>query len=355
MVDFKKLVLEAIAAPSPLIDFYNDSTSFPKIKAKIKQFFGYDQFPPDTIFGPLEYAFTRTTATQLENYARFFPVIDLMFFITEKEIKGTNITGADILKTGKHKIDPSKINVYDQAFASNFDAHVSGGNPFFDYIPQSTIGGTIHLTISKKLSKMVVGQLALENFDQFSIKRALYGLLEGHRKLKLSIFQGKNTPPSSIKFVDDILLNPNKFAGGKTEIPDQFKSLYNSVSVKEIISIAVTANKLFETELTRFNINNPKTTFDNFISNEPLDNNQKFIIQSTPKGYNGVLSKPADPKPGKGGYTIANIKQLNTPQSRELIKELEDLGNYIREGEPVDWSGVLSGATQVAKGLSLGT
>lgn len=355
MVDFKKLVLEAIATPSPLINFYNDPTFFLNTKAKIKQHFGDDQFPADTIFGPLEYAFTRTTATQLESNARFFPVVDLMFFITEKEIKGTNITGADILRTGKHKIDPSQIQAYDRAFASNFDAHVSGNNPFFDYVPQSTIGRTIHLTISKKLSKMVVGQLALENFDQFSIKRALYGLLEGHRKLKLSIFQGKTVPPSSIKFIDDILLNPNKFAGGRIQIPDEFKSLYNNVSVKEIIDIAVTANKLFETELTRFNITNPKTTLENFISNEPLDNNQKFNIQSTPKGYSGILLKPADPKPGKGGYIIANIKQLNTPQSRELIKELENLGNYIREGEPIDWSGVLSGATQVAKGLSLGT
>lgn len=356
MVDFKKLVESLLCEASVggiLTDIYKDPNSFALSKAKMDQHFNINQFPPESPFLSLVHNnFVRATAGNLENYARYFPVIDLLLYAAESKLIGTG-KGADFLNNTL-SVNGSQIDDIDQDFASKFDASVTGGNPFFDYIPLSSKGGQAHLIISKSLSKMVIGRLALENFYDFSIKRAIYGLLEGHRKLKLSIFRGKDQTPSSIKYVDDILLNPNKYAAGKTQIPAQFKALYDNVSVKELVSIAVTATKLFNSEATRLSVTHPKTTLDNFISNEPLDKDKKFVFVNEPPSTSptNIL---ADPTPGENGYTIANIKKLNTPQSRELIKELEEFGNYIKEGEPKDWAGAISGATQVAKGLSLGT
>lgn len=60
----------------------------------------------------------------------------------------------------------------------------------------------------------------------------------------------------------------------------------------------------------------------------------------------------------EGGYNIKNIDsqaKSGNEAAQELINTLKQFGDYIQEGEPTDWAGAISGATQVAKGLSLGT
>ena len=58
------------------------------------------------------------------------------------------------------------------------------------------------------------------------------------------------------------------------------------------------------------------------------------------------------------GYNIKHIMSLTDDSAKDLVNKLKQLGDYIAEKEPPDWlgkiSGALSGAAQVAKGLSLG-
>ena len=64
------------------------------------------------------------------------------------------------------------------------------------------------------------------------------------------------------------------------------------------------------------------------------------------------------PELPKEGYDIKHIMSLTEDSAKDLINKLKQLGDYIAEKEPPDWlgkiSGALSGATQIAKGLSLG-
>jgi hypothetical protein len=70
--------------------------------------------------------------------------------------------------------------------------------------------------------------------------------------------------------------------------------------------------------------------------------------------------KPFEKQEGQFVYDLASLKnyQNEIPQVANLYNQLMNLANYIQKEGSVDWmdkiSGGLSGATQIAKGLSLG-
>ena len=357
MLDFRNLVLEALSGAHSLEAWYSDSTEFPKFRQKLKDTFKIDtnSFPKSTPFFTLiKDAFTRDTAVKIQGYASVYPIIDFLYYIAEHEGAKKGKTGTDIFDP-KTTLDKATIDSYDTDYSSKFGASVTGGNPFFDFNPLSGKGASLHLTIARSLSKNAVGQLGLANFDELGIKQAIYGILAGHKKLRSATI-GNKTIPSAVKYIDSVLNNPQQYGGGKTQIPNEFAEIYDNVSINELISISIAAHKFFESELTRFNLSNPVTTFYQFISNEPLDDKKLFNFLWTSKGLAKPAVRPAESAPGKGdpgqgGYTIANIKSINTTQSKELIQELEGMANFVRSGEPKTKRDIAGGLSSAAGGM----
>ncbi len=356
MVDFRNLVLEALASGDYSLEtWYSDPDSFPQVRQKLKDAFGIDKFPNSTpFFTLLKDAFTRDTAAKIQGYANVYPIIDFLFYIAEKEGRAKKMSGTDVFDP-KTTLNDKTISIYDAEYSSKFDASVTGGNPFYDFNPLSGKGTSLHSTIARSLSKNIIGELGLSNFDGLSIKQAIYGILAGHKKLRSATI-GNKSIPSAVKYIDSVLNNPQQYGGGKTQIPREFAQIYDNVSVNELISISIAAHKFFESELTRFKVSNPTTTFYQFISNEPLDNKKLFNFMWTSKGLAKPVARPAESAPGKndpgqGGYTIANIKRLNTAQSKELIKELEGMANFVRAGEPKTKKDIVGGLQSAASGM----
>lgn len=356
MVNFEKLVLEALTGQHSLEEWYTDSTEFPQFRQKVKQHFNLDtnNFPkPTPFFTLIKDAYTRDTAVKIQSYASIYPIIDFLYYIAEHEGARQNKSGTDVFDS-KFKIDQQTIETYDKEYSSKFDSSVTGSNPFFDFTPMSGKGASLHLTIARSLSKNIVGQLGLANFDGLSTKQAIYGILAGHKKLRSATINNKNIP-SAVKYIDSVLVNPQQYGGGKTQIPNEFKEIYDSVSINELISLSVIAHKFFDSELTRFNITNPVTSFYDFISNSDLDDKKIFNFKWTSKGLAQPAERPAETAPGKGdpgigGYIISNIKRLNTTQSKDLIKELENMANFVRSGEPKSKKDIIGAVNVLAQG-----
>jgi len=358
-MDFRNLVLEALVGKNSLVNWYKDAGSFPSVRQKLKSSFGID-FPDnvDPFFSALKDAYTRTTAEKLLGYTDVYPLVDFLFYIAEQKGSSTSGSGTEVFDN-KPTLEEQDIKKYDADYSKLMDKKITGGNPFFNFTPISGKASILHITLAKHLSQNYIGQLSLANFDNLGIKQAIYGILAGHKKLRSSVLKNKNIP-SAVKYIDSVLVNPRQYAGGKTNIPREFKEIYDNVSINELISISTVAQNLFQSELTRFKITNPITTFYQFITNEPLDDKKIFNFYWTARGLTQPTARPAESAPGKGdpgqgGYTIANIKKLNTPQSKELIQKLEAMANFVRSGElksKKDITGALNSAAGVMRSLA---
>ena len=235
----------------------------------------------------------------------------------------------------------------------DFDKRVTtttNAHPLDDYKTLSAKASSLQPVLKKALKQKVVGEIALTNFDKDGIKQAIYGILEARKKSKLAVFNGTKSVANATSFVNDILLNPQKYAGGQTEIPYEFKLIYDGACVKTLITISTICTSFLESEMVRLAVPIPtSTTLDDFISNEPL-NGTYFEFTTTPPARGFQF-------PENGGYIISNIKKIKTKHSTDLITKLEEFANHVREGEKpekTDWVGAVKGATRIAKGLSFG-
>lgn len=355
MLDFKKLVLEALSS-SALSAFYKDTGELTKLRTFLEKKFNINTWPDsNSLFPILHDTMIRTRAESLIRFADIFPLLDFIWYFVIKNPKNN--------KSGEVLIDgPSLCKDFDTTIVNNVvdnfikDCDDANGkattinlDPLFGYIPLSPTANIIQRPLEKKVSNNAIGKLSLETYNDSSIRKAFYGLLEARKKIRKSIIDPSKIPNSN-KFVDGILTDPKAYTG-LTEVPGEVRSLYDNVTSRTIVELAIVMHEFFQSELIKFAIKNPKFTFDQFISNTPLDAKGSYILTNQPTGLASPVSKPADPLPGPGGYTIANIKKINTPQSKELITELEDFATYISEGEP---SNKLGGAVSIAKALSFG-
>lgn len=356
MIDFQKLVLEAIASPAPLYQYYKDVAELTTIRTFLEQKFNITSpWPaPEGIFPNLASISSRGGVESLIRVADSFPLFDFIWYTAEQE-NPRNVSGVLSTTSAAINIDSAKINQYETSFKTSCESFNPGTSldPIFGYKPISGAGNRNLRVLEKKIANNAIGKLSLATYNGFSIRKSFYGLLEARKKTRKAVLKTANIPESN-KFIDGILTNPAAYTNLK-QIPKEISKLYTISSTNIIIEIAIAMHEFFDAELVRFNIKNPKITFDDFISNKPLDSTNNYNIINQPSGLTSPVNKPAEPLPGKGGYIITNIRKVNTPSSKNLIEELEKFANYISDGESTDWSEKLGAATQIAQAGMLGT
>lgn len=363
MIDFEGLVTECILnealALAPFSEYFKTPTELSNIRTDFNAKFGITTWPqPTTLFPILQDAFVRTRAEALIPFADQFPLIDFVWYVAEKE-------GADVLDLSGVNIEQAVMTGHASNFKVACDTNNPGTNlhPLFGYVPSSAKATAYQRPLQKKISNTQIGRMNLAQFDNFSIKKALYGILEIRKKIRQSVIKNKQIP-DSIKWVDSILNKPEMYSG-RIQIPNEFKVLYDRVSAQQLIEIADTLHDFFESEKASAEASRGATlstapnaienTFMHFISNQNVapGANYAFTTRATPTGFESPNLSGM-----KGGYIIKNIKKINTPQAKEVVNELTKLANFINEGEPTTRtekiSKLLSGATEIAKGLSLG-
>ena len=352
MIDFRKLVMEAITS-APLYQYYKDTGELTTIRTFLNQKFNVNSsWPaPEGIFPNLASISSRGGVESLIRVADSFPLFDFIWYTAEQE-NPRNVSGLLSITSAALPIDSAEMRNYENSFKSSCESLNPGAplDPIFGYKPVSGAGNRNLRVLEKRIANNAIGKLSLTTYDGFSIRKAFYGLLEARKKTRKAVLKTSSVPESN-KFVDGILTNPSAYTNLK-QIPKEVSTLYTISSTHAIIEIGIAMHEFFNSELARFNIKNPKITFDNFISNKPLDLTGNYNIINQPSGLTSYVNKPATPLPGKNGYTIANIKKLNTPASKSLIEELERFANYISDGESTNWSDVIRGAGQIAQGLA---
>lgn len=367
--------LEQQGTPSTFLSSY-DSVVKSDLTV-IKQYYSDFEFPPNIsdFFKKLRDSIIRAGANaQFKTLILDYPnlaFIDFYAYLARYLLSNPNLKGHDSGKSfGKYiasntnedyLLPENEVKDAIALFQKDFGKRVQGGHPILDYIPlESTI-----LSLKSKLAadsyESVIGKLALSNYKNSSIKQTVYSLLEARKEARQSLLKGST--PSAISFIEEVLLTPEKFAGATNVVPTAFKKMYKDASIEQLIKIADKAKKLFTAEASdlaeKQNIvdifpSKIKTSFNNFISNEPLEiekTSQKtyFNFTVTEKNNNAKVFNPQL----VGGYTIDNItNRLKSEQAKELIRELSQFANYIRHQEPTNTLGVLKGISGVTGALA---
>lgn len=301
--------------------------------------FSMSKWPDATnLFGVVEEAYKRKVANILVNFDDYFPLMDFLWYVLQLNNKNySDIISLDsavpLNKTMKGMID---------TFVNNCKTNNPGKNlnPLFGYVPVSNQGKLLQMPLQKHISSTLIGKLALGRFDNLSIKKALYGILEARKKVRSSSLSNKNIP-SAVDYVDKILKNPKQYAGQK-QIPPQIRSIYDGVTGELLIEIGQSMHDFFESEYYAAITPTLEPTTTAPPPSEELF--MKFI--SSPTGnedfsFDDKGTQSVNIQSGKGGYIISNVRTINTPQAKALISELETFANYISEGEPKDLVGKL--------------
>jgi hypothetical protein len=332
---------------------------------------------------------------QLETYLiKYLPLIELF---------------AQLHSVGeKKKADKGALQAVWNTFQNNFKKYM--GDPYSFPV---TDPFTIQLKkMHEQKGASEVSKLALNNPDvqKLSILDAIKYFLK-LRKIRMSFkmdIKSKALQVDSTPYVNDLVLQFNKYGKGEIKVPANFKGLYDDMTPRKLVDIADAAYAYFSSESKRLgkNIEQEKLleAYKAFVQNTPLVKNESskdvfdwnsFIEASTPEEetpelttssykfdnvYNRALlgemelldeenarerrlkrraakrqAKATEPTEDatteqaqeyEGGYIIKNI-----PDDSTVYKKLLELANYIKQSE-FDLTGVLSGVAGIAKAIS---
>jgi len=360
MIDFRQLVLEEIEK-APLRAYYDDPVQLPNVRSVLKAKYNIDKFPnSQTTFGHAKEAFERSNASQLKELLMYFPLVDFLFFVAEKEDSKVKRGEGTAVLGGSTQISKENMQTYDQEFATNFNKVnkdvLNNSNPIFNYTPSSGKGSSLLLVLKNNLANETVGNLTINssNFSVLSIKQAIYALVKARQKTEAKTI---NTAalPNDIKYVSSILLNPVAYAGGQTKIPADLTKYYSNLDAAILIELGEAINNFYNSELKRLELITQKiiTTKAEFIDNKLDTKSGSFGFINIPTGLSAPITKLAEPKPGKGGYNIANIIQLTeSEEAKTLINLLTRFANFVKTAEPKNWKDVSSGVQGIASNIS---
>lgn len=375
MIDFESIVesllTEGALSPGPhaIIEFYkNHNDELKEITGFLQTNFSIINWPTNGagFLSLLADATSRVNASPLTPYVKQFPLMDFLWFVAEqvnsakkKEVlnghepitKGTGPTEIQDNSTGPVGIPREFLD------RSTAGSYTPGSNPLYGYSPISTTGLGYLGVLQRKYQSDFLGEFNLKTFDDFSLKRALYGLLEIRKKTRRSIVNVDKIP-QDMDWINKIILNPGDYSG-KIQIPPKLKSLYDNASASQIIQIAKSFQSFYENEIAQTltivpgltGTSQPAQDLESFISNSAIkDNTFKFNF-STPVVYESP-NLYAISSISKGGYLIKNIKLIDSDAAKEVISLLTNFGNFISEGEPINWSGAIQGIGQMAQGIA---
>jgi len=312
-------------------------------------------------------------------------------------------------------LDEAKGNIADMKnWLNKFEENLkkSPGAPL-DYTAIHPWIKTIRDDYFQKQAKENVGAMTLENPDlaQKAIMPVIMSLLAVRKKVRSHVVDFTQTP-SSVPFVEDIIYNPQKYAGGGIQIPNDLQSLYDDVSAKSLMFIGKFAKDYFDSEVQRLDIElqDENSTYKTFLNNAKLKTEtvlvntdeslisfedffvkegQRFGPENTgqtykdgPKGVSVVPSKASnEKKPEKtkeiktfdweyftnsdnpinpeleqlqGGYTVANLKKQadnDNGHAEALYDKLTEFANYIRTQPQRDLAGAMNALSKGLQGL----
>lgn len=248
-------------------------------------------------------------------------------------------------------IDLSTIQPRIARFLADFNKENKGNkiDNIFSYSPLSATGKKYISQLRKMSAATVTGRLALEQMASYSIKQAIYKILEMHNKLHTKVGAKPNT--FGMSWVDDILLNPGKYASAQAVVSAKKLASYNNVTVQEILNIAVKAENFYVAEKS--------DAYSTSESTNEVTKDKKEYMDFLSAKLNKFDGKISSSLSGNMKYIIGDIKKISTDEAAALIEALENFVGYVREGEPSDWlqkaTNALNRVGQAANALKLGT
>lgn len=300
---------------------------------------------------------SRTSASQFFEYSQYLPYIELM---AQTANLAPNNPSSVPERFKKSLIPISVFKAQLQKFETAIQNRTTA-NPI-DFPIATAEGQYVATQIRKQLQQNYVGQITLEKFAGNSIKDALFYILEARKKARLATLPTKSVPDQG-KAVTDVLLHPEKYAGGTYAFSNKVSSdkVYTRAIHTELLNIGLACKRFFDYEINRLFPKNEKgefkppgpitgdTAYEVFLNNASKE--QDFFKFDAEDGQM-VLAKDV----GTGGYMLENIKAMmgNNDAAKEVYELLLSFANYVREGEIVDWLAVIRGAGKIADGASMG-
>jgi hypothetical protein len=372
LVENYMLLIEAPTVdPDVFANYWRDSSMFNDVRTLLEKKFKISSSwkDPDQVFPILADAYVRSSAESIIGLAQegLYPLMDFTWYVTEKTPGTTGDNARKFLTTTASSSGTSITNNKATAnglgtdFVTTCKKLNNEDNPadsLFGYTPASAKATSYIRVVQKKIAQSTIGVLNLKNFDDLSIRKALYGILENRRKVRATVNKNSNIP-NAINWVDGILENPQAYSG-QIQIPSQIQALYDRVTGEQLVQLSNTFHEFYQAEAAAAQASlsavdssgkplPTETPFMEFITNEPLVAND-FVFKFPPTIEGGSPNLAGI----SGGYLIKNIRLIETPFAKEVITELTNLANHVSEGEPSDIAGAIRGLSRIAKGLSLG-
>lgn len=302
--------------------------------------------------------YARDSAAGFLDLGKYLPYIELMAQVAGASISTTPGAKNVADKFWTNLVPKATFVSILKAFEAAIDTRPTA-NPI-DFPITTAEGSYIARQVRKHIQTNYVGQITLDKFDGASIKDAVFRLLEPRKKARLATISNSSVPDQG-KEVLEVLLSPEKFAGGNYAFSNKVSSdkIYTRAIHQDLLEIGLSAKRFFENECSR--LFKREKGGEDFAYPGPLMTptaHEKFLNNAGTSGGNFHFDlEDSTSKEGDTGYTVKEIKDLSTKSNKsaeELYALLLGLANYIREGEIIDWDAVIGGATKMAGGLSMG-
>jgi len=224
----------AFLSDKPLTEFNQAYTKFYKT-ALDKSSFG-------TLLAVISKSANQTNYVQsyFEKYVQFFPYVDFVTDVIQTAI------GQD--KPFLNKFNPTEHGTAAIQATKNYIKHfqekaVVGGWEL-EYPCKTARSLILQSDLRKKQYGQVVGSLALQNYYNKSIQVTIFSLLNARKKAR----DPQNITPNASNYIQQILLTPEKFAGGNIKVPQEFSRIYEQTSVQQLMKIGVAIKNFYNFE-----------------------------------------------------------------------------------------------------------
>jgi hypothetical protein len=155
MIDFRKLVLEAIAVNSKLSDFYNDSSSMSVLRSFLQSTFKINSWPSSgSLFPIANDVYQRQRAESLIPFIKIFPLLDFIWYFIQNNGSTRKSTEILIDNSGTKLFSPMSVERLSSTFATECKGANPGNNldPLFGYHPISPTAIVLQKPLINKAS-----------------------------------------------------------------------------------------------------------------------------------------------------------------------------------------------------------
>jgi hypothetical protein len=218
----------------PLTDFNQIYTKFYKPILDKSSF--------ETLLAVISKSANQTNYVQgdFEKYIEFFPYVDFITDIIQTAI------GQDkpFLNKFVPAIHGEAALLATKNYIKYFQEKAVAGGWTLDYPCKTARSLILQTDLRKKQYGQVVGSLALQNYYNKSLQVTIFSLLNARKKAR----DPQNTTPNASNYIQQILLTPEKFAGGKIKVPQEFSRIYEQTSVQQLMKIGVAIKNFYNFE-----------------------------------------------------------------------------------------------------------